>query len=174
MILCIYYKQNVRKPLDFKINMITKSIETKMPTEYLWYKTSKLLLFFILMSLPFSLQNKSFEMFWRLVLIFGIPIILYIYLSFKNFSYKIEDGQITIREGIILKGSKTIFFNNIQNIETYRGIMSRFFGLTKISFWTSSPSQIEIVRGNSNNNPDICFYLKKEDTKNILEIINKK
>lgn len=154
--------------------MITKSIETKMPTEYLWYKTSKLLLFFMLMSLPFSLQDKSFEMFWRLVLVFGIPTTLYIYLSFKNFSYKIEDSQITIKEGIILKSSKTIFFDNIQNIETYRGIMSRFFGLTKISFWTSSPSQIKIVRGNSNNNPDIYFYLKKEDAKNILEFVNKK
>ena len=73
-----------------------------------------------------------------------------------------EDG-IAIKSGILVKRSKLIPSNSIQNIELRSGILMRFLQLTKINFWTSSPAQIKIRNKKSEHTPDSSFVLFTKD-----------
>lgn len=154
--------------------MIEKSIKNEMPSSYLWYAFVKISLLLWLITLPFSLTGHGMDAFRVVFGLFGIPIFIYLYLSYKNFSYIIDDDKITTYTGILSKRTKTISFNTIQNVETDSGIISRIFKIAEINIWTSSPSQIEINRGDSNNKPDISFYLSIEDSGKVRDIIYKK
>lgn len=151
--------------------MIDKSVKNKIPSTYLWYAFIKTILLLWLISLPFSLAGHGMDAFRVIFGLFGIPVLIYIYLSYKNFSYMIDDGKITTFSGILSKRTKTIPFNTIQNIETDSGLISRMFNITEINIWTSSPSQIEIVRGNSDNKADMSFYLNSIDAESVREIL---
>lgn len=151
--------------------MVEKSIKNKVPLSCFWYSFFKLIMFIGLISLPFSIADFGMAMFVSFFILFGIPIGIYFYLSYKNFSFVIDDEKITTYTGILSKTTKTIPFNNIQNIEINNGIISRLFNVAGFNIWTSSPSQIEIRRGESENNPDMSFYIGIDDANNIREII---
>ncbi|MEI7688832.1 MAG: PH domain-containing protein [Candidatus Nomurabacteria bacterium] len=127
--------------------MVEKSIKNKIPLSYFWYAFTKLVLIIILISMPFSIAGGGMSAFKSIFILFGIPITIYLYLSYKNFFYIIDDDKITTYRGILSKSTKTISFNTIQNVETNNGVISRIFNISEINIWTSSPSQIEIRRG---------------------------
>ena len=45
------------------------------------------------------------------------------------------------------------------------------FGLTKISIWNASVSQIEVHEGESNNEPSQLLYLKTKDAEALKVLI---
>ena len=145
------------------MNEISLGVKTKLPKKYLWFAFSKMLLMFILISFPFSFIHLWLGIFWSMLIIGGIPIMIIILLNFKNTSFVLEKGKITIYWGIITKKSSTIPFNNIQNVETTSGLLARMFGIAKVSIWTASPSQIEVHEGESENKPNQFLFL---ETKN--------
>lgn len=151
--------------------MIEKSVKNKIPINYFWYAFVKITLLLWLVTIPFSIAGAGPEAYKVIFWLFGVPILLYLYLSYKNFSYMIDDNKITTYSGILSKRTKTIAFSTIQNIETNSGVISRIFKISGINIWTSSPSQIEIRRGESDNRPDMSFYLSIEDAEKIKDVI---
>jgi len=151
--------------------MIEKFVKNKAPIRYFWYAFTKLVLLLGIISLPFSIASKGMEFFWSIFWVFGVPITIYLYLSYRNFSFIIDDDKITTYMGILSKKTKTISFHTIQNVETSNGVISRMFNIAGINIWTSSPSQIEIRRGTSDNKPDMSFYLNIEDAEKVRDLI---
>lgn len=149
-------------------------IKNRMPINYFWYKLTSLIILFLLISLPFAVTGNFLNFFRVIIISVGIPLAIYRWLVFRNFFFYIEDNKLTIFSGIIIKSSKTIAFNMIQNFETKSGLVANIFGLTTISIWTGSPSQIQVVNGNSRNNADIYFYIKKSDLEQIKTAIYNK
>lgn len=149
--------------------MINLNTPTKLPSKIRWYWLTKIIilivLFSFIFSLPFLFFSKSaFGDLFKFSLIFiGIPIFLYLLLYYNSFSFLVEDTKITINSGVVIKHSKSIPFNIIQNVENIRGILHRLFNISKVNIWTSSPEQIKAYRGSTAHKPDGSLDLLVED-----------
>jgi uncharacterized membrane protein YdbT with pleckstrin-like domain len=118
----------------------------------------------------FGGQKVFINAFW-IFLILSLPLMVYIILYIKFFSFIVSEEKITINYGIIIKHSNTILFRNIQSVEGFRNIPSMIFGTSNIKIWTASPEQI---RNSRNQKPSGDFLLKKDDTDWLREFISSK
>lgn len=137
--------------------MINLNAPTKLPSKIRWYWLTKIIILILLPSLFWR------PLFWILIIFIGLPIFLYLLLYYNSFSFILEDNKITINSGVIIKRSKSIPFNIIQNVENVRGILHRIFGLSKVDIWTSSPEQIRAYKGSTTHKPDGSLDLVVED-----------
>ena len=110
--------------------------------------------------MPFGIW---FQAFISLIIFLGLPIYIYLWIDYNRTTFVVEDNKITLNWGIIEKYSKSVAFNNVQNITNARGILSQFLGLSKVNIWTSSPSQIEIRGKESENRPELFLQLEYSD-----------
>ncbi len=157
--------------------MINLSTSIKLPIKTFWYFVAKriLIISFIsfLILIPSS-EKHFFSIFIPLVIFIGTPFFIkdYIYYNFTNFF--IENNKITINSGLINKKSNFIVFDKIQTIKIKAGLIARFFGLSKIEIWTSSPSQIIIKDQKTENEADGILFLKNEDARWLKSFILEK
>jgi uncharacterized membrane protein YdbT with pleckstrin-like domain len=143
--------------------MINLNIENKLPNSYSWYAITKIILLVIIIGILLSFTSFGLALFLSLFMPVIILVTISILIYTTNISFILKNNQIIIKYSFIIKKSKTIPFNNIQNIDSRRGILSQLFKITKISIWTSSPSQISIKNGKTENKPAQILYLKDED-----------
>lgn len=129
------------------------------------YLLTNLLITIIFLSVVFSISgnNNFFGTFFTVAIIIGLPFYIYISLMYNSWSFFVNENDITINSGILVKKSKTIPFNMIQNINRKQGILMGMFGITNMDIWTSSPSQININEGKTLNKPDGNIVLTNED-----------
>jgi len=147
------------------------NISNPLPTNLKWYALSKIAipvlpLAFVLMSNQAALAGL-----FSFVVVFLLPIWLYVVLSYKFTSYVITESLITINSGILFKRSHTIPFTQVQNTNSSRGPLSSAFGLSHLEIWTASPSQIVISKGKSSNKPDFEIWLDKAQAQEVKEFI---
>lgn len=136
--------------------MINPNTPTQLPSKVKLYWLSKI----ILLLLPFLFFPPAFLI---IVIFLGLPASLYLLLYYNSFTFIIEDTKITINSGVVIKRSKSIPFNIIQNVENVRGIFHRIFGLSNINIWTSSPEQIKAYKGSTVHKPDGSLDLLIDD-----------
>lgn len=140
--------------------MINLNIPNKLPPRIKWYWLTKIIILIVFFSFIFSLPflfftKNAFTNLLRILLIFtGLPLFLYLLLYYNSFTFIVEDTRITLNSGVIIKHSKSIPFNIIQNVENVRGILHRVFGISKVNIWTSSPEQIKAYKGSTTHKPD--------------------
>jgi len=136
--------------------MINPNTPTQLPSKVKLYWLTKILL----LLLPFLFFPPAFLI---LVIFLGLPVSLYLLLYYNSFTFIIEDTKITINSGVVIKRSKSIPFNIIQNVENVRGIFHRIFGLSNVNIWTSSPEQIKAYKGSTVHKPDGSLDLLIDD-----------
>ncbi|MCX6789649.1 MAG: PH domain-containing protein [Candidatus Gribaldobacteria bacterium] len=151
--------------------MITLNISNKLPKIVNLYLLIKILFIVFLVSVPFIFipKNVWHYVFWLIFIFIGLPSYISIVLDFKYISFIVEEGRITIKSGIIAKHSKTILFNNVQNVENTQGILARIFGLVAIKIWTASSQNSK-----TDNRADGTILLKKADAEWLKNFITKK
>jgi len=146
--------------------MIKLNSQEKLPGKLKLYYFIKLLLFVLLFSLPFMfLGSRLFwaPIFWMLVIFIGLPTYLFLIIDFSVFNFVVDENKITINSGILFKRSKSIAFSKVQNVENVKGLLSQMFGLSTIKIWTSSASQINVHKAESENRPDGRLTLETVD-----------
>lgn len=136
--------------------MINPNTPTQLPSKVKLYWLTKILL----LLLPFLFFPPAFLI---LVIFLGLPVSLYLLLYYNSFTFIIEDTKITINSGVVIKRSKSIPFNIIQNVENVRGIFHRIFGLSNVNIWTSSPEQIKAYKGSTVHKSDGSLDLLVDD-----------
>lgn len=153
--------------------MINKNQSIKLPDSVKWYFLTKILLIFALISLVglTSGTNGVYTIFTSFSIIFGIPIFIYVLLVYNNVFFQVEDNLITINHGILIKKSKTIPFDKVQNINCVQGILQGMFGLSILKIWTASPAQISVQDANSIARPDGTLILTKAEAEELRGII---
>lgn len=88
--------------------------------------------------------------------------ILYCSISFKHKGYALREKDIIYRTGYIWKNITTVPFNRIQHTEIKEGLISRFFSLQTIKFYTAGGSSSDLsIKG-----------LSKNEAENIKEYVN--
>jgi len=138
---------------------------TKFTPKVKQYLLTNLLIIIIFLSVVFSMSgnNNFFGTFLTIAIILGLPFYIYISLMYNSWSFLVNENDITINSGILVKKSKTIPFNMIQNINRKQGVLMGMFRIANIDIWTSSPSQININEGKTSNKPDGNIVLTNED-----------
>ncbi|WP_066192025.1 PH domain-containing protein [Gracilibacillus phocaeensis] len=63
--------------------------------------------------------------------------ILFSVLSWMRFTYRVEDDQLLIEKGILIRKNRTISKHRIQSIDLTQNIIHRIFGLTKVQIETA-------------------------------------
>ena len=145
--------------------MINIKEETKFSLKAKYYVLTYLLLAVFLLAIVFSAMgnNNFFGTFFVLVIVFCLPIYIYISILYNCLSFIVDENNITINSGIIVKKSTVIPFDKIQSINSRHGILMGMFAITNLDIWTSSQAQISINNGNSATKPDGNLILSIED-----------
>jgi len=143
--------------INYKNMQIKTGIYHKLPINVWWYIIAKIFLFVFLIFLFFVLISAI--AFFPLVLFLSFLLLLTSFLSYRFISFIIEEGKITKRSGIFIKNSKTVYFKNIQNIETKSGPLMKLFHIVEFKIWTASPGQKD---KNQKERPDIALGLLTE------------
>ncbi len=63
-------------------------------------------------------------------------------LYWKNYSFKLQQDRIIIKRGVIGKRTANIPYERIQNVNEWRGILDRIFGLTTLQIETAGGIQM--------------------------------
>ena len=96
------------------------------------------------------------------------------YLEYMNYSVVIGTDNVTINSGIIIKQSKTLNFSSIQTVDVINNPWLAMFGVKLIRLWSSSPQQLNIKSGTSQNYPEAVFYLTGPDAAEFKALLTSK
>jgi len=152
--------------------MINLNISNELPKKLKWYALIKVVLGVFLVSFPFLLFNSDvwFSVFMILIFV-SMPVFLYTLFYYSFISFVVEKNKLTINSGIIIKKSKSIAFDKVQNISNVRGLLCRLFGLSLFKIWTASPSQIKIGNEKTEIRPDGALWLDYSDSEWLRNFI---
>jgi len=138
----------------------------QMPKEVLNFLNITLALVFIAF-LPITI--------FLFIITIPIFIIMWIHINlyFKNISFSVNDQELTYNYGIIVKHSKSIMLDQIQNINIGQGILEKRFKIKSIAIWTSSHSQIHSDGKNIKIDPSVFLRLKDSDADNFKLLLRR-
>lgn len=157
--------------------MINLNQSYKMPKKVLFAYIVKIILLVFFLSFPLMFLNLKIWLLMIMILtFFMILAFISLYLDYYFFSFMVSENTITINRGMIIKRSKSIPFDKVQNVSTVSGIIARLFGLAAIKIWTTSPSQIIGITKEREFEaaPDGRLVLEKEDAEWLKNFITKK
>lgn len=155
--------------------MIVLNTPQTLPSKGFWYGFTRLLLFLLSFSWLISLFAKSslISVFFPLFILV-IPIIIYLYFDYKAVNFLVSNDNLVINSGIIFKKSKEIPFCSIQTKNLSTGPLQGLFGVSTLSVWTSSQSQMQIHNGNSEQKADGSLLLETGDANQLREMMARK
>src|SRR5690554_5322064 len=84
--------------------------------------------------------------------------------SWWRFSYRLEEGELRIEQGVFLRKKRYIPFERIQSISISQGIVQRIFGLVKLN--------VETAGGGLGETEAELTAITREEAKRIENIIN--
>lgn len=152
--------------------MIALNQKIKLPWSTRFYGLAWLFILLLGITFVFSLGGAGAEAFnygGR----FMIFIAVWLLLDYASVSYIVSEKIITINSGILIKKSKSIPFDGVQNINNGRGLVAMIFGVSKINIWTASVGQIHITNGNSQNKPAGSLLIGRDDAEWLKDYILK-
>ena len=147
----------------------------KLPKKTYLVALTRLVLLLLGISFVFYIPFGKSMPFTNLFIIFGvllgIPAFLITALKIASASFLINENSITINSGIVIKQSKSIPFNTVQNVSCKAGPVLAQFNLSSVEIWTASPSQITMRNGRSEASPTSVLTLEKEDAHWLKDLI---
>ncbi|GAA0322520.1 PH domain-containing protein [Oceanobacillus oncorhynchi subsp. oncorhynchi] len=81
-------------------------------------------------------NSNTFYLIIGLLVIIGL-VILFSFLSWLRFTYQLEEDQLRIERGILIRKKRTISKHRIQSIDLSQNVIHRIFGLTKVAIETA-------------------------------------
>jgi uncharacterized membrane protein YdbT with pleckstrin-like domain len=155
--------------------MIQQDVSLKLPSNALTYGIlqSLVLPVFLTIFAKFIPQTAGYYILIGIVLL--ILSIVYAFIYFSTFSYVVNKESIIINSGVIFKSSKTVNYNDLQNIQVNRGPILMMLGLASLQGFTSSPAQL-VISGDGRTTrttikPDVEIILTLEDANELSQMM---
>ena len=79
--------------------------------------------------------------FWAIVSIISLVVIGP---AFKQKGYAVRDKDISYKTGLISRTTTTIPFNRVQHCDIKQGLISRYFGLSKLNIYTAGGAKSDL------------------------------
>jgi len=163
--------------------MLQLNTTQKLSKKVLYYHLLNSAIFVVILVVVFLFFPKN-QMQPSLVqaLNFIVPVLVILiplgnYLSWKFFSYTINEQNIIIQSGVIFRQNKSVNFNDLQNIDSAFGPVLGLFGLRKVQGFTSSPGQLIINHSKNGTTtqrvPDVNIILEKDLAQEFLDLARK-
>ncbi len=127
----------------------------------IFYKLAQIIPLSFLLFILFG--KKLFFIPFFFIVFIVLPGCILIYLKLKFINFIVENDKITINSGILIKRSKSIPFNQVQNVDIVRGLLHRVFGLCRVNIWTSSVGQIQFHEKKTIRRPDCTLDINATD-----------
>jgi membrane protein YdbS with pleckstrin-like domain len=157
--------------------MIQKNVSLKLPQAVLYYRIISLVIISVIIAVftYFVPQTTSYSVFIGVG--FLVLTVVYAIIYLVTYSYTVSDDSITINSGVLFKDSKTVNYNDLQNMQVKRGPLLMAFGLADVQGFTSSPGQLVISssgRGGTNTTvkPDVEIVLTTEDANELAQMMH--
>ena len=121
---------------------------------------------------------QSFALFAPVIVVVIVALLfIYVFAWWKIFSYTVFNDHITIHSGVIFQETKTVNFNDIENVSSLSGPLIALFGLCTVRGFTSSPGQL-VVTGSKNGTtttyrPDISIILDTQTAAELIQLMQK-
>lgn len=108
---------------------------------------------------------------WDLFYFFGsigvvVLVLVYGVLSWYRFTYRIEQGELRIEYGLIVKKKRYIPFDRIQSLDLSEGILQRLFGLVKVKVETAGSGGMGLQDGEA-----VLTAITKQDAQEIHDYL---
>jgi putative membrane protein len=108
---------------------------------------------------------------WDLFYFFGsigvvVLVLVYGVLSWYRFTYRIEQGELRIEYGLIVRKKRYIPFDRIQSLDLSEGILQRLFGLVKVKVETAGSGGMGLQDGEA-----VLTAITKEDAQTIHDYL---
>lgn len=126
---------------------------------------------------PFPLYLFSFSFSYvldiiaKMIIIFGLPVYLYLLAKHRSFNFYVYDNRITINSGILKKSSKIIPFASIQKILSEQNAIDQAFNLASVAIWTGAPAKTAAQESGDGNLPEVILKLNKNDAQQLVNHI---
>jgi len=146
----------------------------KLPKSVLAFHLIRIIIVWLVGILPtwFLSQDLKLTMSLALILfILGAIIFFVAYLEYYYFTLEIGVDSFTVRSGIIVKNIKTIAFRSIQSLDVRYDPFLQIFALAVVNIWSSSPEQLNVNSGSSNNRPAFSFYMTRFEAEALKQSI---
>lgn len=154
--------------------MISLSTPQSMPSNYLWYRFSKIFLKLAIVSLLLISEKQGFMGNYIALSFLFSPYLIYIFLKYKYFEFQINDASIEIKSGILSKNSISIPFHSVQNVNYNSSLFQQLFDIAFVRIWTSSQSQLQSERNGIEIMSDGALVLNRMDAEQLQGMITRK
>lgn len=114
-----------------------------------------------------ELSEEAFSYIYIGIAVFFVFLLIRAYLIYKNFLFKIEDGQFVLKEGILKKKNTSISFDRIQNINFKQNLIQQLINVYEVSVETAGSKDTEIAI-------NALTYEKAQALKTALSQVEKK
>lgn len=94
----------------------------------------------------------------------GVVVLIFVYgvLAWYRFTYRIEQGELRIEYGLIIRKKRYIPFERIQSLDLSEGILQRLFGLVKVKVETAGSGGMGLQDGEA-----VLTAITKQDAEEI-------
>lgn len=126
-------------------------------------KQAKELLFPFIIFVVVGSKGTTWDLFYLIASTVAVLVVFVTgILSWLRFTYRIEEGELRIEEGIFIRKKRYIPFERIQSLDFSEGILHRPFGLVKVRVETA---------GSSGEAEGVLTAIKKEEALFIQEFL---
>ncbi|MCM3671960.1 PH domain-containing protein [Mesobacillus maritimus] len=119
----------------------------------------------ILLLLFFGNRGESEGMLYLIAV--GVGLVLFLvsgFLSWYRFTYRVEENELRIEHGLLVRKKRYIPFERIQSLDVSEGILQRPFGLVKV--------KVETAAGSGNGEAEaVLTAIKKAEANAIHDLI---
>ena len=98
------------------------------------------------------------------IILFGLPIHVWVGMVYNNFTIELAEQDIIIREGVFTRKTTVIPYARIQDIRSERTMVERFFGIATLEIETAGSSKVAsqtLIPGIANKNELISEIMQR-------------
>ncbi len=115
----------------------------------------------------FGSRGTDWDLFYFIGSIAVVVLVLfYGVLSWYRFTYRIEQGELRIEYGLIVRKKRYIPFDRIQSLDLSEGILQRLFGLVKVKVETAGSGGMGLQDGEA-----VLAAITKQDAQEIHDYL---
>jgi membrane protein YdbS with pleckstrin-like domain len=155
--------------------MISQNVSLKLASGVIIYKLIQAIIFSVIIAVIIKFIPPTSHYYILVGVGLVVLTVLYAILFVSTFSYVITAESIIINSGVVFKTSKTVNYNDLQNIQIKNGPLLAMCGLSNLLAFTSSPAQM-MVSGNGRNTqttymPDVQILMAKLDAQELSQMM---